>query len=162
MIYFAFLTLRSLCLCVKLLMTDRELTHQLIGAAIAVHRELGPGLLEAVYEECLCYELSRLAISFERQKPIPVIYRGVKLDCGYRADIVAFNRVILEIKAIAAVAPVHEAVMLTYLRLSGCQIGLLINFHSAALKDGIYRYVWHYNPTEQECKRRDAEGAENA
>jgi GxxExxY protein len=143
-------------------MTDRQLTHQLIGAAIAVHRELGPGLLEAVYEECLCHELKCLSIPFERQKPIPVVYRNTKLDCGYRADIVVLNRVILEIKAIAAVAPVHEAIMLTYLRLSGCRIGLLSNFHSAVLKDGIHRYVWAYNPTQTESKRRDAEVAENA
>ena len=94
-------------------MTDNELTHHLIGAAITVHRELGPGLLEAVYEDCLCYEISLLNIPFERQKPIPVIYRGNKLDCGYRADIVVLSRIILEIKAIATLAPVHEAVMLT-------------------------------------------------
>ncbi len=110
-------------------MTDTELTHLLIGAAITVHRELGPGLLEAVYEECLCFEVSRAGIPFERQKPIPVIYRGNKLDCGYRADIVVLDQVVLEIKAIAAVAPIHDAVMLTYLRLSGCHLGLLINFH---------------------------------
>jgi GxxExxY protein len=127
-------------------MTDKQLTHAIIGAAIAVHRELGPGLLEAVYEECLCFELTSQGIQFERQKPIPVVYKGAKLDCGYRADIVAGGRVIVEIKAISAVAPVHDAVMLTYLRLSGCKIGLLINFYSPALKDGIKRYVWHYEP----------------
>jgi GxxExxY protein len=141
-------------------MTDKELTHHLIGAAIAVHRELGPGLLEAVYEECLCYEISLLNIPFERQKPIPVIYRGNKLDCGYRADIVVLDRVIIEIKAIASVASIHDAVMLTYLRLSGCHIGLLINFHSAALKDGVHRYVWNYNPMEKESERRDTEVTE--
>ena len=111
-----------------------------------VRRELGPGLLEAVYEECLCYELSCRQLQFERQKPIAVVYKGAKLDCGYRADIVVGNRVIVEIKAISAVAPVHDAVMLTYLRLSGCKIGLLINFYSPVLKDGIKRYVWHYTP----------------
>lgn len=142
-------------------MTDSELTHQIIGAAITVHRELGPGLLEAVYEECLCFELSRTGIPFERQKPIPVVYRGNKLDCGYRADVIVLSRVILEIKAIAALAPVHDAVMLTYLRLSGCHIGLIINFHSAVLRDGIHRYVWNYNPAIIESKRRDAEVAEN-
>jgi GxxExxY protein len=125
-------------------MTDLQLTHTIIGAAIAVHRELGPGLLEAVYEECLCYELTTRNIPFERQKPIPVVYKGAKLDCGYRADIVVLSRVIVEIKAITAVAPIHDAVMLTYLRLSGCKIGLLINFHSAVLKDGVKRYVWKY------------------
>jgi GxxExxY protein len=131
-------------------MTDKQLTHEIIGAAIDVHRELGPGLLEAVYEECLCYELARRSIPFERQKPIPVIYKGAKLDCGYRVDIEVSGRVIVEIKAIASIAPVHDAVMLTYLRLSGCKIGLLINFHCAVLKDGIKRYVWKYVSTDSE------------
>ena len=129
-------------------MTDKQLTHEIIGAAIAFHRELGPGLLEAVYEECLCYELSSRNIVFERQKPIPVVYKGAKLDCGYRADIFVVGRVIVEIKAIASIAPVHDAVMLTYLRLSGCKIGLLINFYSPVLKDGVKHYVWKYVPGE--------------
>ncbi len=131
-------------------MTDLQRTHAIIGAAIAVHRELGPGLLEAVYEECLCYELTIGNVPFERQKPIPVVYKGAKLDCGYRADILVLKRVIVEIKAIASVAPIHDAVMLTYLRLSGCKIGLLINFHSAVLKDGVKRYVWKYVATDAE------------
>jgi GxxExxY protein len=143
-------------------MTDKQLTREIIGAAIAVHRELGPGLLESVYEECLCCELSIRGIPFERQKPIPVVYRGNKLDCGYRADVVVMNRVVVELKAIAALAPVHEAVMLTYLRLSGCHLGLIINFYSATLKDGVRRFVWNYNPDEPESERRDAEVAENA
>jgi GxxExxY protein len=134
-------------------MTDRELSHEIIGAAIAVHKELGPGLLEAVYEECLCQELGIRGLSFERQKPIPVVYRETKLDCGYRADIIVSGRIIVEIKAINAVAPVHEAIMLTYLRLSGCKIGLLINFHSAVLKDGIKRYVWKYDQREAEERK---------
>jgi GxxExxY protein len=129
-------------------MTGLQLTHTIIGAAIAVHRELGPGLLEAVYEECLCHELTIGNIAFERQKPIPAVYKGAKLDCGYRADIVVLSRVIVEIKAISSVAPIHDAVKLTYLRLSGCKIGLLINFHSAVLKDGIKRYVWKYVPAD--------------
>jgi GxxExxY protein len=141
-------------------MKDSELTRGIIGAAIAVHRELGPGLLEAVYEECLSFELGLNGIPFVRQKPIPVIYRGNKLDCGYRADLVVANRVIVEIKAIASIAPVHEAVMMTYLRLSSCRIGLLINFHSAVLKDGVHRFVWNYNSTAEETERRDAEVAE--
>ena len=120
---------------------------------MTVHRELGPGLLEAVYEECLCYELTTRNIAFERQKPIPVVYKGAKLDCGYRADLIVMRRVIIEIKAIESIAPIHEAVMLTYLRLSGCKIGLLINFHSATLKDGIRRFVWHYEPSEEEGRR---------
>ena len=131
-------------------MTDTELTQTIIGAAIAVHRELGPGLLEAVYEACLCHELSLKGLAYEQQKAIPVIYHSTKLDCGYRADIVVERRVIIEIKAISAVAPVHEAVMLTYLRLSGYKIGLLINFHSVLLKDGIHRYVWHYDQPPDE------------
>jgi GxxExxY protein len=126
-------------------MTDAQLTHDIIGAAIEVHRELGPGLLENVYEESLCQELTTRGIAFEKQKPIPVVYKGARLDCGYRADIVVLNRIIVEVNAISAVAPVHDAVMLTYLRLSGCKIGLLINFHSALLKDGIRRYVWKYD-----------------
>jgi GxxExxY protein len=141
-------------------MTDPQLTHQIIGSAITVHRELGPGLLEAVYEECLCHELRLAGLAFERQKPIPVVYRANKLDCGYRADIVVHNRVIVEIKAISAVAPVHDAVMLTYLRLSNCHIGLLINFHCAILKDGIHRYVWNYRLPEEEAQRRDTEVTE--
>ena len=131
-------------------MTDKQLTHEIIGAAIDVHRELGPGLLEAVYEECLCYELSTRNLAFERQKPIPVVYKGAKLDCGYRADIVVLSRVIVEIKPSASIAPVHDAVMLTYLRLSGCKIGLLINFYNPALKDGVKRYVWKYVPSDAE------------
>jgi GxxExxY protein len=141
-------------------MRDSELTRRIIGAAIAVHRELGPGLLEAVYEECLSFELGLAGLPFSRQQPIPVVYRGTKLDCGYRADLIVCSRVIIEIKAIASLAPIHEAVMLTYLRLSGCKIGLLINFHSAVLKDGVHRFVWNYNPTEEEAERRDAEVAE--
>jgi GxxExxY protein len=132
--------------------TDKQLTHEIIGAAIAVHKELGPGLLEAVYEECLCHELQLRGVQFDRQKPIPVVYKGSKLDCGYRADIVVCGRVIVEVKAIVAIAPIHDAVMLTYLRLSGCKIGLLINFHSPVLKDGIRRYVWKYDQTGKESE----------
>jgi GxxExxY protein len=128
-------------------MTDVDLTHAIIGAAIAVHRELGPGLLEIVYREALCHELSLRQISHEKEKPIPTVYKGVKLDCGYRADIVVCGRIVVEIKAISAIAPVHDAVMLTYLRLSGCKAGLLINFYSPVLKDGTKRYVWGY-PTQ--------------
>jgi GxxExxY protein len=132
-------------------MSDAQLTHEMIGAAIAVHCELGPGLLEAVYGECLCDELTNRNIQFARQKPIPVVYKSAKLDCGYRADIVVADRIIVEIRAIAAVAqPIHEAIMLSYLRLSGCKIGLLINFRSALLKDEIRRYVWKYDAIGQE------------
>ena len=111
-------------------MTDFQLTHEIIGAAIAVQRELGPGLLEAACEECLCYQPANRNIQLARQKPIPVVYENAELDGGYHADIVVADKIVAEIKAIAAVAPIHEAVMLRYLRLSGCKIGLLINFHS--------------------------------
>ncbi len=141
-------------------MTDSNLTSRIIGAAIAVHRELGPGFLEAVSEECLCYELELAGLQLERQKTIPAIYRSNKLDCGYRADIVVCGCVIIEVKTIAAVAPIHQAVMLKYLRLSGCHLGFLINFHSAILKDGVHRYVWNYHPAVEESERREAEVAE--
>lgn len=129
--------------------SDNDLAHAVIGAAIAVHRALGPGLLESVYEECLACELDARSIPFERQKPVPVVYRERKLDAGYRLDFLIAGRIVLEIKAIEAVAPIHEAIMLTYLRLSGCRLGFLINFHVPVLKEGIRRFVWHYQPDEQ-------------
>ena len=125
-------------------MTDAQLTHAIIGAAIDVHRLLGPGLLESAYEECLARELALRAIPFERQKPRPVVYKEVKLDCGYRIDLLVDRRVVVELKAVDALAPIHEAIVLTYLRLSSCQIGLLINFNSVVLKDGIRRLVNNY------------------
>lgn len=126
-------------------MNDAQLTHQIIGAAIDVHRTLGPGLLEATYEECLCHELAVRAIPFERQKPVPLVYKSVKLECGYRLDLLVDGRVVLEIKAVEALAPVHDAILLTYLRLSGCTVGLLINFHTVVLKDGIRRLVLNHH-----------------
>ena len=143
-------------------MTDLQLTHTIIGSAIAVRREPGPGLLEAIYEECLSHGLTIGNIAFEGQKPIPAVYKGAKLDCGYRADIVVLSRVIVEIKAISAVAPIHDAVILAYLRLSGCMIGLLINLHSAVLKDGIKRYVGKYVSVDEKkrTKHRDTEDTE--
>ena len=131
-------------------MTDRELTHAIIGAAVNVHRALGPGLLESVYEECLARELHLQGIPFERQKAVPLVYKDVKLECGYRLDLVVDGRVVVEIKAIEAIAPIHEHVMLTYLRLSGCRLGLLMNFHSPVLRDGIRRFVWHYEPGRED------------
>ena len=125
-------------------MKDNELTHQIIGAALEVHRALGPGLLEAVYEECLAREFEARGIPFERQKALPVIYKDSKLEAGYRADFVVARRIVVEIKSVEALAPVHEAIVLTYLRLSGCRFGLLINFHVALLKEGIRRYVNGY------------------
>ncbi len=129
--------------------TDSDLTHAVIGAAIEIHRALGPGLLEAVYEECLARELTLRAIPFERQKPVPLVYKDLKLECGYRLDLLVAGRIVVEIKAVETLAPIHESIMLTYLRLSGCKLGLLINFHTPVLKDGIKRYVWHYETQGQ-------------
>lgn len=124
-------------------MTERDsLTGAIIGAAIEVHRQLGPGLLESAYEECLCRELSLRDIEFRRQIPLPVVYKGLKLDCGYRMDIVVSNQVIVEVKSVDAIHPIHEAQLLTYLKLSGIRIGLLINFNSVVVKDGIKRLVY--------------------
>jgi GxxExxY protein len=117
------------------------LTQKIIGFAIEVHRQLGPGLLESAYEECLCYELSEAAIPFRRQVPLPVVYKAVRLDCGYRIDLIVEEAVILELKTVERLVPIHEAQLLTYLRLSGLRTGLLLNFNSPALKDGIRRMV---------------------
>ncbi len=122
-------------------MTDNELTHSIIGAAIEVHKTLGPGLLESAYEECLARELSLRNLKFERQKALPVVYKDVKLDCGYRLDFLVEGRVVVELKAVEVLAPIHDAIVLTYLRLSGCRIGLLINFHIEALTKGFRRFV---------------------
>jgi len=118
-----------------------ELTDAIIGAAMEVHRTLGPGLLESTYEMCLCRELNIRGIPFERQVPIPVEYKGVKLDCGYRADIVVDGRILVEIKAIDSLLSVHDAQLLTYLSLGGWKIGLLINFNVELLKRGLRRRV---------------------
>jgi GxxExxY protein len=126
---------------VNIPMTDNELTHEIIGAAIEVHKNLGPGLLESTYEECLCHELSQRGIPFERQKPVSVVYKGVKLDCGYRLDLLVSDRVILELKSVEALAPIHNSIMITYLKLSGNRIGLLMNFNVQILKKGVKRVV---------------------
>ena len=123
-------------------MDSHQLTHEIIGAAIEVHRLLGPGLLESAYEECLCHELTLRKLGVQRQVPVPVVYKEVKLECGYRLDLVVERKVILELKSIEAFSPVHEAIMLTYLRLSGYRIGLLINFNVTILKNGIRRFVF--------------------
>lgn len=117
------------------------LSDQAIGLAIAVHRQLGPGLLESAYEECLCYELKEAGLRLARQVPLPVVYKAVRLDCGYRMDIVVENDLVIELKAVERVLPIHEAQMLTYLRLSGHKLGLLMNFNTALLKDGLKRFV---------------------
>ena len=115
------------------------LTEKIIGCAIEVHRAIGPGLLESAYEECLCYELGQAGIRFERQVPLPVVYKGVKLDRGYRMDIVVEGLIVLEIKAVEILIPVHEAQLLSYLKLYDKRLGLLLNFHIPLLKDGIKR-----------------------
>jgi len=118
-----------------------QLTDSIIGAAIEVHRCLGPGLLESAYEECLCRELALRGIAFERQRSLPIEYKGVKLDCGYRIDILVAGVVVVEIKAVDAVLPVHEAQLLSYMRLGGWKAGLLVNFHVPVLAKGIRRRV---------------------
>ena len=116
-----------------------DCSNDVIGAAIAVHRALGPGLLESTYEACLPYELAERGLKAERQKPLPVVYRGVHLDCGYRLDLVVEDVVIVELKSVDDLAPIHEAQLLSHLKLSGCNIGLLINFNVTVLKQGIRR-----------------------
>lgn len=123
------------------MLIEEELTEAIIGAAIEVHRTLGPGLLESAYEECLCHELQLRGLGYTRQIPMPVVYKGVRLDCGYRIDLLVEDKVVLELKTVEKLAPIHEAQLLTYLRLSGKRVGLLINFHSPVLKDGIKRMV---------------------
>ena len=125
-------------------MSDSErdpLTDRVIGLAIEVHKGLGPGLLESAYEECLCYELTSASIEFQRQVPLPVVYKEVRLECGYRLDIVVEGRLILELKTVEKILPVHEAQLLTYLKLAEIRTGLLLNFNNAVLKDGIRRMV---------------------
>ena len=118
-----------------------ELSERVIGAAIEVHRQLGPGLLESAYEECLCFELKQRGIGHRRQVPLPVEYKEVRLECGYRMDLVVEEQLVVEIKAIERFLPIHEAQMLTYLKLSGLKVGLLLNFNSVALKEGLRRVV---------------------
>jgi GxxExxY protein len=116
-----------------------DLTYELNGAAMEVHRELGPGLLESTYEAVFCRELSLRGIPFVRQQAIPVIYKGELIDCGFRLDVIVDNRVIVELKSVERILPIHEAQILTYLKLSKLSLGLLINFNVRVLKDGIRR-----------------------
>jgi GxxExxY protein len=118
---------------------DKELTERIIGCAIEVHRALWPGLLESAYEECLCHELSLHGLCYERQVPLPIVYKGVTLECGYRMDIIVENRVLIELKTVEKILPVHEAQLLTYLKLSKLRLGLVLNFHVPVLIDGIRR-----------------------
>jgi len=118
-----------------------DLTREIIGAAIEVHRSLGPGLLESAYEECLCHELKLREVHFDRQKPLPLMFKGVTLDCGYRLDLLVSNSAVVEVKAVEELLPIHEAQLLTYLKLGGWNLGLLINFNVRVLKKGIKRIV---------------------
>lgn len=122
-------------------MNENPLSKEIIGAAIEVHRQLGPGLLESAYEGCLAYELNQRGILFERQKPVPVVYKDVRLDCGFRLDLLVGGLVVVELKAVDRLAPIHQAQMLTYLKLTGCKLGLLLNFNVLKLRDGIKRVV---------------------
>ena len=122
-------------------MNINELSSSIIGAAIEVHKVIGPGLLESAYEECLCYELGLRRISFERQKPLPVVYKNRQLECGYRLDIVVDKVIILELKSCDRIESIHKAQLLTYLKLSGLTLGLLLNFNAVVMRDGIVRVV---------------------
>ncbi len=119
-----------------------QITEKIIGCAIEVHRALGPGLLESAYEECLVFELNKAGLLTSRQVPVPLVYKEVKLDCGYRIDILVENTVIIELKTVDAFAPVHEAQILTYMKLANKNLGLLINFNVTLLKNGIKRYKY--------------------
>jgi len=123
-----------------IIMQLNEITQKIIGCAIQVHKSLGPGLLESAYEECLSYELIKNGLSIKRQQPTPVVYKEIKLECGYRIDILVENAVVLELKVVDEFNPVHEAQILTYMKFSNKQLGLLINFNVTVLKNGIRRF----------------------
>ena len=118
-----------------------SITGQIIGAGIEVHRQLGPGLLESAYRECLCWELNHRGLTIEREIALPLVYKGVHVDAGYRLDLIVEKRVLVELKAVERLAPVHTAQVLTYLKLTGLRVGLLINFNAGVLRDGIVRLV---------------------
>jgi GxxExxY protein len=122
-------------------MESDELTHRIVGLAMRVHTRLGPGLLESAYEHCLCHEFDQNSVAYRRQVDLPLEYDGTSLNCGYRADVIVEDSVILELKSVEYFLPLHEAQLLTYLRLSRCHIGLLLNFNTLSLKDGIRRRV---------------------
>lgn len=137
-----------------------SITEGILGAAIAVHRELGAGLLESTYEACLVALLVRRGYGVERQVAMPVVFQGERLDCGYRLDLLVEGRVVVEVKAVAQLAPIHFAQMLTYLKLSGCEVGLLINFNVTRLMDGVRRVVRGYRapPTPPRSSANDRFG----
>ena len=122
-------------------MDINTLSSKVIGAAIEVHKVLGPGLLESAYEECICHELNIRDVSFERQKPLPLVYKGRSLDCGYRLDLVVEDAIVVELKSCNNIEPIHQAQLLTYLKLSGLKLGLLLNFNVPMMRDGIVRVV---------------------
>ena len=122
-------------------MEINEITGKVIGCAIEVHKNLGPGLLESAYEECLSFELVKAELKFKRQQPTPIIYKEIKLDCGYRIDLLVENKLVIEIKSVEALNDVHTAQILTYMKLGNFKLGLLINFNVFLLKDGIKRIV---------------------
>ena len=128
-------------------MADREelnaISKQIIGAAIEVHRALGPGLLESAYEACLEYEISQRGMTVERQKLLPIVYKAVVVDAAFRLDLLVSNKVIVELKAVEQVYPIHKAQLLTYLKLSGLELGLIINFNVKMLRDGVSRVVYN-------------------
>jgi len=129
-------------------MLVNDITHEIIASAMEVHRALGPGLLESAYEECLCRELTLRGLFFERQRSLQVEFKGMRLDCGYRLDLLVEDKVVVEVKAVESLLPIHEAQLLTYLRLGGWKVGLLINFNTALLKQGIRRKVLGLEETE--------------
>jgi GxxExxY protein len=123
-------------------MEINQITEKIIGCAIEVHRNLGPGLLESAYEECLAFEILNSGLKVVRQQPVPVVYKNIKLDCGYRIDLLIEDKVIIELKTVESINPVHEAQILTYMKFSNKSIGLLINFNVTLLKNGIKRFVF--------------------
>ncbi len=125
-------------------MTENEITEKIIGCAIKVHKKLGPGLLESAYEECVAYEILKSGLTIERQKALPLIYEEIKMECGYRLDLLVENKVVVEVKSVEAINDIYLAQLLTYLRVSNTKVGLLINFNMILLKDGIKRVVNNY------------------
>ena len=134
-------------------MRINELTERVISAAIEVHRTLGPGLIESVYEECLCKELSLRQIPFLRQVELPVEFKGCRLDCGYRLDLLIDDALVIEIVSVESIMPLHEAQLLTYMKLGGWKVGLLINFNVALLKQGIRRRVLNLSKEDDICAK---------
>ncbi len=123
------------------ILVENQLSNRVIGLAIEIHRNLGPGLLESAYEQCFCHELKMHGIRFENQVEIPLVYKGLNLDCVYRADLIVEKKLVLEIKAVASIEPIHEAQLITYLKLTYLKLGLILNFNERYLKDGVKRII---------------------